>query len=138
MTGIQEFAKSEDGDGALAAERDLLAAGLENVQGIVGTMVGFLTAAQEDVRSLYRVGQNTGRLLFALGDLVVAWLLLRQAEVALVALAAGPGPADRAFYTGKVAAARFFARQVLPLLSAQRVVAEATDNDLMDLAEDAF
>ena len=138
MTGIQEFAKSEDGDGALAAERDLLAAALEDVQGLVGTMVGFLTAAQQDVRSLYKVGQNTGRLLYALGDLVVGWLLLRQAAVALAALEAGPSDRDEAFYTGKVAAARFFARQVLPLLSAQRAVAEATDNDLMDLPEDAF
>jgi alkylation response protein AidB-like acyl-CoA dehydrogenase len=138
MTGIQEFAKSEDGDGALAAERDLLAVALEEVQGIVGTMVGFLTAAQQDERSLYKVGQNTGRLLYALGDLVVGWLLLRQAEVAQAALRAGPPVRDEAFYTGKVAAARFFARQVLPLLSAQRAVAEATDNDLMDLPEGAF
>jgi alkylation response protein AidB-like acyl-CoA dehydrogenase len=138
MTGIQEFAKSEDGDGALAAERDLLAVALEDVQGIVGTMVGFLTAAQQDERSLYKVGQNTGRLLYALGDLVVGWLLLRQAEVAQAALRAGPQVRDEAFYTGKVAAARFFARQVLPLLSAQRAVAEATDNELMDLPEGAF
>ncbi len=138
LTQIQEFAKSEAGNGRLAAERDLLAAGLEDVQGIVGAMVGFLTSSQADVRNLYKVGQNTGRLLYALGDLVVAWLLLRQAEVALAALAAGPDPRDEAFYTGKVAAAQFFARQVLPQLSGQRAIAEATDNALMDLPEDAF
>jgi alkylation response protein AidB-like acyl-CoA dehydrogenase len=138
LTSVQEFAKSEAGNGSLAAERDLLAAALEDVQGIVGAMVGFLTAAQADVRSLYKVGQNTGRLLYALGDLVVGWLLLRQAEVALTALAGEPGEHDRDFYAGKVAAARFFARQVLPLLAAQRSVAEATDNDLMDLPESAF
>ena len=45
---------------------------------------------------------------------------------------------DRAFYQGKVAAARFFARQVLPRLSAERAVAEGVDNDLMDLDESAF
>ncbi len=138
LTQIQEFAKSEAGNGRLAAERDLLAAALEDVQGIVGAMVGFLTSAQAEVRNVYKVGQNTGRLLYALGDLVVAWLLLRQAEVALAALAAGPDPRDEAFYTGKVAAAQFFARQVLPQLSAQRAIAEATDNALMDLSEDAF
>jgi alkylation response protein AidB-like acyl-CoA dehydrogenase len=138
LTGIQEFAKSEAGNGKLAAERDLLAAGLEDVQGIVGAMVGFLTAAQADPRSLYKVGQNTGRLLYALGDLVVAWLLLRQAEVALAALAAGPTPRDEAFYAGKVAAAQYFARQILPLLTSQRAVAAATDNALMDLPESSF
>jgi alkylation response protein AidB-like acyl-CoA dehydrogenase len=141
LTGVQEFAKSDAGNGALAAERDLLLSALEDVQGIVGAMVGQLTASRDDVRSLYKVGQNTGRLLYALGDLVVAWLLLRQAEIALAALAAldrDPGGRDRDFYTGKVAAARFFARQVLPLLSAQRTIAEATDNELMDLPESAF
>ena len=68
----------------------------------------------------------------------MSWLLLRQAEVALAALAGDPSPRDRDFYTGKVAAARFFARQVLPLLSAQRAIAESTDNELMDLPESAF
>jgi hypothetical protein len=38
----------------------------------------------------------------------------------------------------KVGAARFFARQVLPRIGAERAVAEATDNALMDLPEAAF
>ncbi len=138
LTTVQEFAKSEAGNGALARERELLLAGLEDVQGIVGAMVGFLTSAQSEVRNVYKVGQNTGRLLFALGDLVVAWLLLRQAEVALAALAEGRTGREHDFYTGKVAAARFFARQVLPALAAQRAIAEGTDNDLMDVPESAF
>jgi len=37
-----------------------------------------------------------------------------------------------------VAAASFFARQFLPRLSAERAIAEGTDNDLMDLDEAAF
>jgi Acetyl-CoA dehydrogenase C-terminal like len=45
---------------------------------------------------------------------------------------------DRAFYEGKIAAARFFASTVLPELAARRVVAARTDNALMDLPEDAF
>jgi len=35
-------------------------------------------------------------------------------------------------------AAKFFSRQVLPQISAQRAMAEATDNALMDVPEDAF
>jgi hypothetical protein len=73
----------------------------------------------------------------ACGDLVVGWLLQRQAVVALEALAGSPGR-DTAFYEGKVAAARWFAANVLPGLAGQRAVAEATDLSLMDLAEDAF
>ncbi len=138
LTEVQELAKGDAGNGRLAHERELLGKALEDVQGMVGTMVGQLTSSQEDVRNIYKVGQNTTRLLYALGDLVVAWLLLRQADVAITALAGDPSDRDRAFYEGKVAAAQFFVRQVLPLLSAQRAIAEATDNALMDLPEEAF
>jgi hypothetical protein len=45
---------------------------------------------------------------------------------------------DRYFYEGKLAATRFFATQVLPRLSAERLIAESTDNALMDVPEAAF
>jgi hypothetical protein len=101
-------------------------------------MVGSLTASAEDVTNIYKVGQNTSRLLLACGDLVVGWLLLREAAVATAALEAGASGRDADFYRGKVAAATFFSAQVLPLLHAQRVVAEGVDNALMDLPESAF
>jgi alkylation response protein AidB-like acyl-CoA dehydrogenase len=138
MTEIQELAKGDEGNGELRVERDLLAKGLEDVQGIVATMVGSLTASAEDVTNIYKVGQNTSRLLLAVGDLVTAWLLLRQAGVALTALEAGATGRDKAFYEGKVAAARFFAAQALPLLAAQRAIAESVDNSLMEIPEGAF
>ncbi len=72
-----------------------------------------------------------------LGDVVCAWLLLRQAEVALEKLGGEPGK-DRAFYEGKVAAAQFFAQNVLPKISAERAIAEGIDLALMDLDESAF
>jgi alkylation response protein AidB-like acyl-CoA dehydrogenase len=140
---IAEFAKADPGDGRLAAERELLSKALDDVQGIVGVMVGDVMAGDPrspggDPRSIYKVGQNTTRLLLAAGDLVIGWLLLRQADVALTRLAQGASAKDEPFYRGKVAAARFFARQVLPRLAAERAIAEATDNDLMDLDEAAF
>jgi hypothetical protein len=109
---------------------------LEDVQATVGAMVGFLTSAADERRNVYKVGLNTTRLVMSLGDLVIGWLLLRQAEVALAALAAGAR--DTSFYDGKVAAARYFARSVLPELTARRAIAEATDLTLMDVAEEAF
>jgi alkylation response protein AidB-like acyl-CoA dehydrogenase len=141
---IAEFAKADPGDGRLAAERELLGKALDDVQGIVGAMVGSLMASDPrvrggDPRNVYKVGQNTTRLLLAAGDLVIGWLLLRQADVALTKLAEEPARAkDTAFYQGKVAAARFFACQVLPRLAAERAMAEATDNALMELDEAAF
>jgi alkylation response protein AidB-like acyl-CoA dehydrogenase len=140
---IQEFAKDlGQHEGRLDRERELLGHGLEDVQGIVGFMVGELMKADPatggEVTNVYTVGQNTTRLLLATGDLVVGWLLLRQAVVALDALAAGATGADRDFYEGKVAAARFYARQVLPRLTAERAIAEGTDDLLMQVPESAF
>jgi len=140
---VAEFAKADPGDGRLAAERELLGKALDDVQGIVGVMVRDVMASDprvegSDPRSVYKVGQNTTRLLLAAGDLVIGWLLLRQADVALTKLAEGASAKDEPFYRGKIAAARFFARQVLPRLTAERAIAEATDNELMDLDEAAF
>ena len=136
MDQIALFAKGDAGNGQLKAERALLGTALEDVQGMVAAMVGFLTDAADDARSVYKVGLNATRLLLALGDLVIGWLLLRQAEAALLKLTAGTR--DDAFYAGKVAAARFFAATRLPLLTAERAVTEMTDLDLMDLDEAGF
>ena len=135
---IKAFAESEAGNGQLKNERNLLTTGLADVQAMVGTMVGFLTSTEEDVRNLYKVGLNTTRFLLALGDLVIGWLLLRQADVALTALTAGPSARDIAFYEGKVTAAKFFAQTRLPLLTAERVVVDGTNLEIMDLPELAF
>jgi alkylation response protein AidB-like acyl-CoA dehydrogenase len=135
---IRAFAESEAGNGQLKNERVLLTQGLDDVQAMVGTLVGFLTSTEEDVRNLYKVGLNTTRFLLALGDLVISWLLLRQGGVALSALTAGPAANDMAFYEGKVVAAKYFAQTRLPLLSSERVVIEGTNLEIMDLPELAF
>ena len=135
---IQDFAKGDAGNGRLAKEREMLGKGLEDVQGIIGALGGYAMKSQEDPRELYKVGQNTTRLLLSLGDLVIGWLLLRQAAIAITRLDGDLSLTDREFYEGKVAAARFFAHQRFPLLAAERSIAEAADNDLMDLHEAAF
>ena len=127
------------GPEALSAERELLGRALADVQAMLGAMVGFLTSAAEDRANVYKVGLNTTRLLMSCGDLVIGWLLLRQADVAQTALDAdGVSDRDRAFYRGKVAAAKWFAANVLPELDARRTVLEATGLELMALPEEAF
>lgn len=133
---IQAFLDAE-GSAELKESRALLATALEDVNAIVGHMFNDLMASQEEITNIYKVAQNTSRLLLAVGDVVVAWLLLRQAEIALAALAGDPGK-DKDFYTGKVAAAKFFASYNLPKLTAERAIAEAIDNSIMDLPESAF
>jgi hypothetical protein len=73
----------------------------------------------------------------ALGDLVVGWLLLRQAAVAIDKLPTASGR-DKSFYEGKVAAAKWFAANVFPELTSKRAIAEAVDGSLMEIDEAAF
>ena len=140
---IGSFLTNEAGNGRLKAERELLAKGLEDAQAIVGALINDLMSADPnteggDVRNVYKIGLNTSRLLAVLGDIVCSWLLLRQAEVALAALAGDVSAKDKAFYQGKVAGAQFFARTVLPKVAGERAIVEATDLSLMDLDEAAF
>ena len=142
-TQISALIEAEAGNGQLKEERDLLERGLENVGEIVASMIMTLRssapgAPEGDVRNVYKVGLNTTRLLMAIGDVVCAWLLLRGAEVALTRLGGELSAADQAFYEGKVASARWFARTVLPKLAAEVQIAEATDLAVMDLPEAAF
>ncbi len=140
---IETFLTNEAGNGQLKVERELLATGLQDANAIVAAMIAQLMSADTsaeggDLRNIYKVGLNTTRLLMAIGDVVCSWLLLRQAEVALDKLGGEVGAKDKDFYEGKVAAAQFFARTVLPKLTAERAIAEATDLSLMDLPESAF
>jgi alkylation response protein AidB-like acyl-CoA dehydrogenase len=135
---IADFAKGDAGNGSLAVERERLGHALEDIQAMVGALGGYAQASQDDPRELYKVGQNSTRLLLSVGEIMIGWLLLRQAAVAVEALAGTPTEADRNFYNGKIAVARFFVAQRFPLLSAERAIAEATDNSLMDLDEAAF
>jgi hypothetical protein len=141
---IADFADGESGNGRLKVERVALAQAAADVEAMVSAMAGYAAASLQRPDEVYRAGLNTTRLLMALGDLVIGWLLARQAEVALAALdGAAAGPAgltdrDRAFYQGKLATSRFFAQTVLPRLAVERRAAEESTVELMDLPEEAF
>src|ERR1700684_3758777 len=135
---IAEFIKNESGNGRLKAERALLSTALADVQAMAATLTGHLMAAQEDISSIYKVGLGSVRFLMSVGDLVIGWLLQRQAAVAIAALDAGVSDADRAFCEGKIAVASFFAKNFLPLLTSTRQVLETIDNEIMELDEAAF
>ncbi|BBX56537.1 Acyl-CoA dehydrogenase [Mycobacterium shottsii] len=135
---IQEFVDSETGNGRLKTERALLAKALTDVQAMAATLTGYLMAAQQDINSLYKVGLGSVRFLMSVGDLVIAWLLQRQAAVAVAALDEGATGDEGSFYEGKVAVASFFAKNFLPLLTSTREVIDTLDNDIMELDEAAF
>ncbi len=108
----------------LEVERAALATALGDVQGIMGTMLGKLG------QSVYHVGLQGNRILFALAELVIGWRLAVSAQAAL-------GKLDP-FYAGKLAAVRFYARNVLPGIGLTRKLIEAGDLDLMSVPDDAW
>ena len=125
---IKAFCES---GGQFADEKAKLLKALGDFQGIVTVMVGYAMASQANPEEVYKVGLNSTRNLFAAGDVIVGWLLLRMAEIA-----ATKGNDD--FYIGKIAAAKHFINVVLPHLTAERKIAEATDASIMQLPEKAF
>jgi alkylation response protein AidB-like acyl-CoA dehydrogenase len=139
LAKIKDFAAADGGNGRLKAERAALAEAAGHVEAMVQAMTGFLMASAGQPAAIYKAGLNTTRLLMALGDLVIGWLLLTHAEIAQARLDELASDArDRDFYAGKLAAGRFFAATVLPRLAAERKVVEGTTLDLMDLPESAF
>ena len=135
---IQQFLGADTARPELVDARTVLATALADMQAMAAAMTGFLLSSQDNARELYRLGLESVRFLLAVGDLLIGWLLLNHAEIALNALDSEVTERDRAFYTGKVAVANFFAKNVLPRLSAERKVVEAVDLTAMDLGEEAF
>jgi alkylation response protein AidB-like acyl-CoA dehydrogenase len=141
LTGLSEeikkFLAEAVGGEELAAAREQLAKSAVDLEAIVGTMLTDLAATEKDVRSIYKVGLNSTRLLLASGDVFIGYLLLKGAAVAAEKLDSASAK-DVPFYTGKIAAAKFFAANILPGVSVQRSIAESVTLDVMDLPEEAF
>ena len=126
----------DSSDAALKTQAAQLRTALEHVQAMTATLTGYLMAAAEQPTEIYKVGLASVRYLLAVGDLVIGWRLLVQANIAQAALAAAKG--DEAFYRGKIATATFFAANMLPNLAAVREIIENLDDDVMTLPEAAF
>ncbi|HJT95311.1 MAG TPA: acyl-CoA dehydrogenase [Mycobacterium sp.] len=138
VSRIQQFLGSETARPELSDARTLLATALADLQAMVAALTGYLVDSQRDAREVYRLGLESVPFLLAVGDLLIGWLLLEQAEIALAALDGDAADRDHAFYDGKVAAATFFAKNVLPRLTAERKIIESVDLTVMDLREEAF
>jgi hypothetical protein len=135
---IERFLNDPAGRPELVGPRALLETALADVHAMVAALSGYHRQSATQPREIYRVGLGSVPFLLASGDLLIGWLLLWHAETALGALDAGPSESDRLFYRGKVGAATFFAKTMLPRLSAQRRIIETIDLTVMDIDEDAF
>ncbi len=130
----------------------------ENVQQAVNTlteMAMYFAGSAKAGKFLVPVG-NAYPFLMMMGKVVTAWLLLWEAGVArekLEGIAAGKGidpadagklsalakeDADAAFYIGKIAAARYFIKHVLPEVGAAVAAIKSEDLSMVDIPEESF
>ena len=130
---IQKFAES---GGAHQEEKQALAKALGDLNGIIAVLVGHAMESQSEPEKIYQVGLSTSRCLMAVGDIITAWLLLRQADIAVEKLPNAGKDAD--FYTGKIASAKFFVQNYLPHITADRKIVEATNGAIMEIPVNAF
>jgi len=130
---IQKFAES---GGANPQEKAALFTALGNLNGIISVLVGRAIESQENPEKIYNVGLHTSRCLMAVGDIITAWLLIRQSDIATEKLPNAGKDTD--FYTGKIASAKFFVANFLPQIAADRAIIEAGDGAIMNISESAF
>ncbi|MFI5507181.1 acyl-CoA dehydrogenase [Mycobacterium sp. NPDC051804] len=134
----QISASIEGCDAALKPQSDQLRIALADIQAMTAKLTEYLMAASEQPPEIYKIGLASVRYLMAVGDLIIGWRLLVQADVAHAALTAGATGSDEAFYRGKVATAVFFAANMLPRITTIRGIVETIDDDIMRLPEAAF
>ena len=101
------------------------------LEAMLGALMGKLG------ESLYHVGLQGNRVLFPLAELVIGWLLVRHAAVALKRAKANPGD------TGLLRRARSprragSAREVLPNIAHDARMVEQSRLELMEVPDEAF
>jgi hypothetical protein len=130
LAQVRETAEGGGGGKELEAERAALGRALGDVETMLGTLMGKLG------ESVYHVGLQGNRVLASVAELVIGWLLVRHAQVALERMKSNPG--DRAFYVGKLASARWYCHEVLPGLAHAARMVEQGNLDLMEVPEESF
>jgi hypothetical protein len=138
LAQIRRFVDSGAVHPSLSDGTALLATAVAEIDAIVAIFTDLLVLSSSEPRYVYRIGLQAVPFLLGLADLLIGWLLLRQADIALRTLDQQPSSRDQAFYRGKVVAAKFFATNVLPRLTALRRTVEQDDLTIMEVGEDAF
>lgn len=129
---IQEFAEAGKGAAGFEKEFELLLGAMGKYMGILKTLQGFL--ASPGMPQLYAT-----RVLHATGKLWGAKLLLEMALIAQKKMdELGKEHFDFAFYQGKVASARFFAKNILPEIGALAEILKTGDATALEAPESIF
>ncbi len=134
---VGKFVSANSGHAKLGPVVKELSAASEAFGGIAMQLLGWFQSGK-----MQMVPLAANRVLEMMSEVAIGWLLLEQARIAIDAsekLPAGDaGAADRAFYEGKVHAATFYAKNVLPNVKATAEVLGREDTSPIDIPLASF
>jgi alkylation response protein AidB-like acyl-CoA dehydrogenase len=135
VSDVAKFVAANNSHPTLAKEVQALARAQETVSGAAMKFMGWFQGGK-----MAMVPLNANRFLEMMSELVVGWLLLEQgilAHKAAEGIAAKDHP-DHAFYQGKIASARYYARNVLPGVAAKMELINLEDDTPLTIEDSAF
>jgi len=131
---IEKFVQANKANAVFGAQFALLEESLANYKDIQNTMAGYLGQGKFGM-----IGFFATRILHATGYIYAAKLLLEQALICQKkAEELGKEHFEYPFYAGKVASAKFFCHNILPIVGTILRVIKEGDNSIMEAPEAAF
>lgn len=113
LTAMQKTIDIAGKDEALSGFAQELSAAIVTLKRVTETMLGGMMEKNIDL-----VLANSVAYLDLFGNVVMAWVWLKQGVAASNGLSANPHPADENFYRGKIQALQYFYRFELPQIDA--------------------
>lgn len=120
-------------DAELAPFAEQLAAAIDTLKATTESLLGAMMGENIDMAL-----SNSVKYLELFGNVVIAWLWLKQGIVATTALAAKPHQGDENFYRGKLQAMRYFFNFELVEIDAWATLLRGLDSTCYDMHADWF
>ena len=133
LAAIEETIALTAEDAELAPCAEALKQALKTLDATTKTLLGAMMEKPIDL-----VLANSVKYLELFGNVVIAWLWLKQGDVATKALALSPHKSDEDFYRGKLQAMRYFFRFDLPEIYAWSKILCELDDTTYNMQEDWF
>lgn len=131
LTQVQSFIKEVKDQNKFPLEVEALQQGLQEIQSMVKSL------EKKSQESIYHIGLQGNKFLFAMAHFLTGFLLLQQAHLANQKLT-NANSIDQHFYKGKMATCKFFFQEIFPEISLIKRILEAGTLDLMALSQEDF
>ncbi|SHJ96765.1 hypothetical protein SAMN02745216_02629 [Desulfatibacillum alkenivorans DSM 16219] len=121
--------------------------GQEELKGLAGDLEAALNRLGETAMHLGKTAMSPDfkaafahalPFLYVMGDVIMAWMLLWRASVAVEKLAGKVKKKDEAFYTGQIKTAEFFIQSLLPITQGKMNAIFNTSKAAIEMPDDGY